>query len=129
MQKNGVLVDTSVWIEYFNTLSPTSNKLEQLIRERKVWGSGIIVVELLLGARTDKEAELILSSINAIPFVDTTKKMWFKAAGLGFKLKRKGITIPISDLVIATCAIEQNLMLFTLDKHFESIPEITLYKV
>ena len=128
MQREGVLVDTSVWIEYFNTLSATANEIEQLIRERRVWGNGIIIVELLFGARTDKEAGSILASINAIPFLDTTKEIWFKAAELGFKLKRKGITIPLSDLVIATCAIEHNLMLFTFDKHFKNIPELTLYK-
>jgi predicted nucleic acid-binding protein len=39
----------------------------------------------------------------------------------------EGFTIPFSDIIIATIAFEYNFQIFTLDKHFDSIPNIKVY--
>lgn len=43
-------------------------------------------------------------------------------------LRREGINLPLSDLAIAALAIEHTLAVFTLDKHFEKIPGLRIYK-
>jgi hypothetical protein len=44
-------------------------------------------------------------------------------------LRRKGINLPLTDIAIATLAIEYQFSLFTLDKHFDQIPGVKIYKV
>ena len=51
-----------------------------------------------------------------------------KAGKLSCSLRRKGVTLPLTDIAIAVLAIEHNLSIFTLDKHFEQIPGVKLHK-
>jgi len=39
-------------------------------------------------------------------------------------LRKKGITIPFSDILIAVIAKEENLTILTTDRHFGQVPEI-----
>ncbi|MFC1534218.1 PIN domain-containing protein [Thermodesulfobacteriota bacterium] len=128
--KPDVLVDTSVWIEYFNNSdSRYGESLEQLLIKGRVAGSGIVLTELLQGAKIEKEFNTIPESMNALPFLETTLNIWIKAGRISFTLRRKGITIPITDIVIASLAIENNCMIFSLDPHFNKIPDIKLYEL
>jgi len=127
--KPNILVDTSVWIQYFNRLDAKPGKsVEKLLGEGRVVGSGIILTELLQGAKIEKEFNAILESMVAPPFLETTQNTWIKAGRISYALRRKGITIPITDLIIASLALEYDCLIFTLDPHFEKIPDIELYK-
>jgi predicted nucleic acid-binding protein len=124
-----VLVDTSVWIQYFNKLNSKPGKsVEGLLREGRVVGTGIVLTELLQGAKIEKEFNAILESMAALPFLETTQNTWIKAGRISYTLRRKGITIPTTDLIIASLALEHDCLIFTLDPHFEKIPDIELYK-
>jgi predicted nucleic acid-binding protein len=71
--RSNVLVDTSVWIQYFNKLDSKSGKsVEGLLREGRVVGTGIVLTELLQGAKIEKEFNAILESMAALPFLETT---------------------------------------------------------
>jgi len=124
-----VLVDTSVWIQYFNKLNSKPGKsVEGLLREGRVVGTGIVLTELLQGAKIEEEFNAILESMAALPFLETTQNTWIKAGRISYTLRRKGITIPTTDLIIASLALKHDCLIFTLDPHFEKIPDIELYK-
>jgi predicted nucleic acid-binding protein len=126
--KNSVLVDTSIWIEYFNrSESEAGAHLEYLIRKKIACISGVILTELLQGARLEKELNALLENLTALPFLDSTLDTWIRAGKISFSLRRKGITIPTTDLVIASLAIENDASVFTLDPHFEKIPDLKIY--
>jgi predicted nucleic acid-binding protein len=60
----------------------------------------------------------LLTSIECI----ATKEEYFLMAGqLGHVLSQHGITVGTVDLLIAQIAIANNLLLFTLDKHFAAV--------
>jgi len=127
--KANVLVDTSIWIEYFN--KPDSNlgkSLENLLKKGRVFITGIILTELLQGAKIKKEFESILESMLALPFLETTLNTWIQSGRISFVLRRKGITIPITDLVIASLSLESRCRIFTLDLHFNKIPDINIFQ-
>ena len=127
--KSNVLVDTSVWIDYFNkTDSMPGEYVEQLLKNGKVVSSGIVLVELLQGAKIKKEFDAILESMVALPFLETTFNTWIEAGRISFSLRRKGITIPTTDLIIASLALENNCLIYTSDPHFNKIPEIKLFE-
>jgi predicted nucleic acid-binding protein len=127
--KPDVLVDTSIWIEYFNR--PDSKKggsLHALLKNGRVVVAGLVLTELLRGARLEKEFKLIAESMTALPFLETSLTTWIEAGRIGYSLRRKGVTVPTTDLLIASIALENNCLVFTLDPHFNKIPDIKLYK-
>ncbi len=46
---------------------------------------------------------------------------------LSFKMKEKGVTIAITDCVIAAIATNNGAAVYTLDQDFQSIPDVELY--
>ena len=126
--KDSILVDTSVWIEFFKLHSETGDKLEKLIKEHLVWTCGVIIFELIKGVRKEEEKATILETLLNLEYVEMTPLLWQKAGELSAFLKKEGKNLPLSDIFIAALAIENNLQIFTLDKHFEQIPGVKMYK-
>lgn len=128
--KPDILVDTSIWIEYFNRdKSFIADSLERLIGEDKVVVAGIILTELLQGTKNEKEFHAILENITALPFLESRLNTWIEAGRISFNLRRTGLTIPTTDIIIASLAIENNCQIFSLDPHFEKIPEVNRYSL
>ena len=126
--KDKVLVDTSVWIEFFKSKSEIGNRLEALLKGNSVCTCGIAMFELLQGVKSDSERETILGILSTLPYLEMSIDLWQKSAAISLSLKKRGITLPLSDIFIASIAIEYNLSVFTLDNHFEQIPNLSLYK-
>ena len=126
--KDKILADTSVWIEFFKKDSEIGDKLSSLLAEGSVTICGIVIFELLQGIKSDKEKSIILNAISELPYIEMNKALWEKSATLSSTLRKKGIVIPLSDILIAAISLEYDLSIFTLDKHFENIPNIKLYR-
>jgi predicted nucleic acid-binding protein len=126
---NGVLIDTSVWIEFFKKTSLAGDAVVELLNKGLVWVSGIELCELVQGAKSEAEKTRIISQLTNLHYVEMSVGLWQRAGEVAMSLKRKGLSLPVSDILLAAVAIEHNLSVFTLDKHFESIPGIRLYKL
>ncbi|RJQ56607.1 MAG: PIN domain nuclease [Nitrospiraceae bacterium] len=128
-KSKGILADTSIWIEFFKPGTPMGKKLESLIIRNSASTCGIILFELLQGVRSEAEKIKISDALSNIPYLEMTRPLWQKSADMSASLKRKGLTLPLSDIIVAAIAIEHNLSVFTLDKHFEQIPGVKIYKI
>ncbi|MEX0609692.1 MAG: PIN domain-containing protein [Balneolaceae bacterium] len=111
-----VLVDSSVWIDYFKTGG--LSVLDRLIEEDLVCINEIIFTELapLLMKKKENIALEGLRAIDRIPFqID-----WdiIRAYQL-FNLERGINKVGIPDLIILQQVIEYKLTLFSFDKHFK----------
>lgn len=124
-----IIVDTSVWIEYLKNRPPVAEKLDQQLLAGNIFTVGPVVAELLQGARTEKDYRLLKNSIDGLSYVETGFEDWIKAGSISLKLRRKGVTIPITDCLIAAVAIRQNASVMTYNRHFESIPDLKLENV
>ena len=123
-----ILVDTSIWIEFFKKTSSTGEAVSELLKRDRVWVSGVVLYELVQGAKSEAEKERIVSQLSALNYVEMSIPLWRRAGDISKAMKKKGLTLPISDILLATIAIEHSMSIFTLDKHFESIPGVKLYK-
>jgi predicted nucleic acid-binding protein len=90
--------------------------------------TGVIMAEILQGAKTEKELEDLKESLITLPFLKEGLYIWEKTARLSFNLRKKGVNIPISDCLIATLSLEENLPIFTLDEHFKEMPQVKIYR-
>lgn len=121
-----IIVDTSVWIEYFKGNTEYIELIEAGLNDGSICITGPIVSELLQGVKFEKEYGMLSSCIDAIPFIGFEYTDWMKAGKLSFKLRKKGITIPLTDVLIAVIAERYNAKILTLDKHFKNIQGVKL---
>lgn len=111
-----VLVDTSVWIDYFRS-GDNSGKLDFLIDENLVVTNDLILAELLplLAIRQEKEVVSLLKKVKNYSLMPDWKEVvQLQVACL--KSGSSGIGIP--DLLIAQNAIQHNVPVYSIDKHF-----------
>ncbi|MEP5612234.1 MAG: PIN domain-containing protein [Cyclobacteriaceae bacterium] len=116
MGRYQVLVDSSVWIEYFR--NGTVEMLDRLIMEDLVCTNEVILTELIPALNKLSQAETIesLESLERIPLqVDWEIIRQYQSINLQNGLHKVGIP----DLLILQQAIDQKLTLLTYDKHFK----------
>jgi len=118
-----VLVDTSAWIASFRSSVPEDLKafLNQALANRRVVTAPIITLELLQGTKTQHEygdLKLMLESLGQLPM---NLAVWNRSYALGFTLRRNGLTIPTTDVIIAALALEYDCALLHRDRHFRMI--------
>ena len=119
-----VLVDTTVWIDFFaDRPLPHVAALQRLIEDDEdLCVCGVILAEVLQGIRADadyRRTKAYFESLILTPMRRTTFEM---SAELYRSLRKKGITIrkPI-DCMIASVAIEHDLPLLHNDRDFDQI--------
>ena len=118
-----VLIDTSLWIEALRRSGPSSARraVAQAVEPGMALVNGLILTELLKGARDDRDfqrLELLLDATTSLPLDRST---WKRAARLGFDLRRAGVSVPTVDVIIAASALEAGVRLLHVDAHFELI--------
>ncbi len=119
-----VLIDTTVWIDLFAGRElPHVAVLESLIKKREdICICGIILTEVLQGIRDIKEFRKTQELFNYMIFLPMPYSVFLGAAEIYRKLRRKGITIRNSvDCMIASVAIENDIMLLHNDRDFKPI--------
>lgn len=122
MKGKRVLIDTSIWIDYFkNKSSNISEKVDKILTENEVYVPKIVIAELIQGAKSEKEISIIADFIDAFNIIDQKEDSWIKAGKLSYNLKKKGETVNLTDCYIAVIAQEHNCQIFTLDEHFKEI--------
>jgi len=121
---DGVMVDTSVWVEYFRR-GPEAIRaqVDALIDQDRIVLCGIVEMELLRGLRSH-EAARVKDLLGAFRFAETLREDFVAAGERMRALREKGVTIPSSDALIGAICARENLALLTLDDHFKHLPEV-----
>jgi predicted nucleic acid-binding protein len=117
-----VLVDTSIWIDFFRKKSPELiEKIALLLESEKAVYTGIIALELINGAKGQKELQALHDAFDTMERIDEGAGTYLNAGKMGYELARKGHTLGVVDLLIAQVAIENDFALMTFDEHFKVI--------
>jgi predicted nucleic acid-binding protein len=66
--------------------------------------------------------------MDALIRLSVDETVWDNAGDLDASLRKKGITIPPMDVIIAQICLHHKVSLFTLDEHFRSISELKFFK-
>ena len=116
-----VLVDSSIWVEYFRG-SAGDGRLDFLIEENLVVVNDLILAELIPALHLRRQLKLIslMREIICPPLaVDWDNLIQMQIACLKHGINNVGIP----DLMIAQHAIQNRLELYTRDKHFTLIAQ------
>lgn len=111
-----VLVDTSVWVDYFRG-AEDADEVDRLIEENIVATNDLILAELIpaLLLRGERKLAALLREVRRYPItVD-----WEGIIEMQTVCLRKGINgVGIPDLIIAQNAMQHRLALLAGDRHF-----------
>jgi predicted nucleic acid-binding protein len=118
-----VLVDTSAWIEFFHRIEPCHSIVLQLMSQERICTMGIIVAELMQGAKSEKELAVLRDFVYVFPFLSDLRESWQAAGEFSFRLRRNGKAIGLADCYIAVVARTEGVSILSLDHHFEMMKD------
>lgn len=117
---NKVLLDTCAWIDFLRSEKGVlGNYVVKAIESDQALLCGVVITELLQGAKGKKEKQQLEFLISSIETIETSKDDWVEAGLCLHGLRRKGITLPVTDALIATLALHHSVPVLTIDRHFE----------
>ena len=117
-----VLVDSSLWIGFFKGES-FAHPVVSLLEKDVVVTNSLILSELIPSILQKKEQKIydLLNLIPKIPLtIDWTEIIQMQTKNVSHGINRVGIP----DLIITQNAIQQDVMLYHYDKHFEAMKTI-----
>ena len=122
-----VLVDTSVWVEYFRS-GNNSEELDFLIDENLIVTNDLILAELIPFLKVRKQRKLtnLLLNINRL----NLSISWGQIIEYQYKCLKNGLNgVGIPDLIVAQNAKQNNCEIYSLDNHFSLMKDILTLKI
>ena len=120
--KSAVLVDTSAWIDFFcGRQNPQTDAVQFLLQLGHARLCGPVKAELLQGVKTKKEQQQLDVVFSAVESLGTHEQDWEVAGNQLRTLRSSGITLPLTDALIAAIAIRHKAQVLTLDHHFSHL--------
>ena len=127
MAEKTVVVDTSIWIDFFRKVDKSKTRLVELsLQYSEIAIASVTEFEIYSGGTLQQLPFWtgLLTEVIVLPF---DSKAAHIAVNVQRELKRQRKSIEKADLFIAATAIANNLPLDTLNrKHFDKIGQLTL---
>ena len=117
-----ILVDSSVWIDYFNGISTwQTDMLDTYLSKIPVIIGDLILTEVLQGFRSDKDYETAKNFLSALPFRQIGGyNVAVQSAQNYRRLRKAGVTVRKTiDIIIASFCIIEGLVLLHDDRDFD----------
>ncbi len=118
-----VLVDSSVWIRALrrNPTAAITQRLGELLAADAVATCGLIELELLGGTSNTTEFDRLRSRLAGLRRLPTEEDDWERAARLAFDLRRSGVIVPFTDVLLAALAKRHSATLLHADRDFDLV--------
>ena len=120
--KSPVLVDSSYYIGQTRKGINPLPALTYFAVDRDLAVCGVVRAEVGRGIKVPRIREAFHQAWDVMLNVITDNKMWLEAENLAWKLDRDGKTLPLTDILIACCAMKLEATVLTHDHHFLEIP-------
>jgi predicted nucleic acid-binding protein len=117
-----VLVDTSVWVDYFNGVeTPQTDRLDQLLGSGRFLTGDLVLAELLQGFARDGDYRRARGLLLDLPCADLVgREVALAAADHYRRLRRRGITVRKTiDMLIGAYCIQAGHDLLHSDRDFD----------
>ena len=123
-----ILPDSSIFIE---STRRRGRGLKQRLDSLPIYGAGIVLSEVLKGAKLPADRTRILTYFQTLPATPFEAIHWIALGDNLAALRRKGICVPLGDVILATLAIAYGFEVWAQDKHFPlmqtALPDLKLF--
>jgi len=127
-----ILVDSSVWIDFFNGRhSRGTDVLNELLDTEPLLIGDLVLTEVLQGFRHDKDYRIVKAELAKLAFAPMVgHDIAIKSADNYRRLRKQGITVRKTiDVLIATFCIENSHRLLHSDRDFDVMVDILGLKI
>ena len=108
-----VLIDTSLWREYFRKEEKVFPRINALLDAGRVCSLSFIIGELVAEAATEVEKKACQDFHRIFPVLPEPKNAWIQAASWIRKIQKRGEKIPLQDAYVAWIAKTHGVLLWT----------------
>jgi len=121
-----ILIDTSCWIEALREHgnAEVRRRVHEHVHGGRACWTPVVRLELWNGARGDREKKTLREFEQVLPELDMPAKVWDIACELARRARAAGLTIPITDLLIAACARHHGVEVESTDAHIAELREL-----
>jgi hypothetical protein len=124
MAASPVLADSSFYIRLLREHQDPLRALALAAATRDVAVCGIVRCEVGRALQQPKVRQRFHDSWNVMINVPTDNRLWDGVEQTLWELDRKGVVLPLTDVVIACCARRIGAVVLTYDHHFNDIPGV-----
>jgi predicted nucleic acid-binding protein len=124
MAASPVLADSSFYISCLREGRDPLRLLALTAKARDVAICGVVRCEVGRGLRQAGLRARFAAVWDVMLNVPTDNRLWTDAEQTAWELDRRGVVLPLTDVVIACCAKRIGAVVLTLDKHFQDIPGV-----
>jgi len=131
MIPESILVDSNVFMDY---MKRGRDPIRELLTQAAQFDStdlvtcGVVKAEALRGIKSLKVRTQFEGFFSGMRFAHTHATTWDDVWKLAWKLDRKGQSLPLTDLVIAACALKEESWILTSDRHFDDIEGVKMIR-
>jgi predicted nucleic acid-binding protein len=121
-----VLVDSSIYIHLLRGGYDPVAALAERFEATELVGCDIVRCEVLRGVIRPKARADLGAFFDLLVHVTMDYRAWQETEELAWRLDRAGKILPLTDAIIAICAMRAGAEMLTRDRHFGMVPELQL---
>jgi hypothetical protein len=124
------LIDSSCWVDYYRPDgdSRIQAAVAEAIELDEAATCAMIRVEILSYIPRPAEYDAVSDDFSGMHDLPLTDHEFDRAVAIGRALRAKGVSVPVTDLVIAAAAMNNNAVLLHCDRHFLTIGKYSSLK-
>jgi predicted nucleic acid-binding protein len=123
------LLDSDILMDFFKKKEKAVNLIMKLVDEGNLATSILSITELRAGWNKDQAKFFLQRFYKLVEIKNVTKETAELAGKFRWEYKKKGITLPAIDVLIAATAIIEDCQLVTRNKKDYPMPELKLYPI
>ncbi len=123
-----ILIDSCMIIPLLRRGIDPAREFSILAEQDDICTCGVVRCETSRGIRVPKIRRAYQAYLDCLLYIPTPNKVWERTEELLYDCGSRGFFIPVTDGIIAACALSAGASVLTLDKHFDYIPGLTVLK-
>jgi len=123
---SAVVVDTSVWVDFF--AGRPTKRLEEALLVGSAMVPPMVIAELLSGVK-GRDRTAMIDLLTDLELAQSPLSHWIAVGHLRATLARRGLTVSTPDAHVAQCALDRDALLLSHDAVFTRIAGATSLRV
>lgn len=123
-----ILIDSCIYIEHLRAGRDPAQVFAPYAQQHDLATCGVIRCEVIRGMRTAKARRVLADYMGCLLYIPTLNNVWEAAEEVLWQTDRAGFKIPVTDAIIAVCAMKAGGAVLTRDKHFKAIPGLRVFE-
>jgi predicted nucleic acid-binding protein len=117
-----ILIDTCAWVAFLRSgQGAMAARVAEALNDDTAMLCGVSITELLQGAKGAKEKQQLDFLFANVPCIAVEPSDWATAGHTLQALRTQGITLPLTDALIASIAKRKAVPVLTVDGHFQHL--------